>query len=286
LSPQLSRISLSPLALTAIFLSACHLFASDLQQPTPRDLARARGFRWVNDSSEHFLLHIEQGSALEHRRDLLKVRLETMRRRVLTRIGEQDYATPIHVFVVGARARMRPLVGRSTNAIAFHRSHVMVMVVTENWGAAAAHELFHIFAMNLWGVGPVWLNEGLGVYMDGQWLGNDLHATAAYLADQDALIPFDRLRKDFRDGDELVSYPQVGSFARYLFERYRLDAVKALWRNDVTEFERIAGTTLSQAEQSWREFLTTVAATKVRYPAFERRRSTQSKPRSQDVLPE
>jgi hypothetical protein len=274
------------LALTAIVVSACHLFASDLQQPTPRDLARARGFRWVNDSSEHFLLHIEQGSALEHRRDLLKVRLEEMRRRVLRRIGESDYPTPIHVFVVGARARMRPLIGRSTNAIAFHRSHVMAMVVTENWGAAAAHEMFHIFAMNLWGVGPVWLNEGVGVYMDGQWLGNDLHATARYLADQNALIPFDRLRKDFRNSDELASYPQAGSFAKYLFERYGLAAVKALWLDDATEFERITGATLPQVEQSWRDYLTTVDATKVRYPAFERRRSTQQIPRSPGVLPE
>jgi hypothetical protein len=266
------RQPLIALGLSASLFSACHVLASDLQQPTPRALASARGFRWVNDSSEHFKLHIERGSPLEHRRDLLKLRLEEARRRVLTRLGADDYAEPIHVFVVGARARMRPLVGRSTNAIAFHRSHVIAMVVTENWGAAAAHEIFHVVAMNLWGVGPVWLNEGLGVYMDGQWLGNDLHATAKYLLDRDALLTFERLRKDFRDADELVAYPQAGSLARYLFQQHGRAAVKALWQNDVPEFTRIAGADFTRIEQAWRDFLRTVDASKVSYPAFDARR--------------
>lgn len=266
------RRPLVAIGLSACLFSACHVFAADLQQPTPRELASARGFRWVHDSSEHFELHIERGSALEHRRDLLKVRLEESRRRVLARIGADDYAEPIHVFVVGARARMRPLVGRSTNAITFYRSHVIAMVVTENWGAAAEHEIFHVLAMNLWGVGPVWLNEGMGVYMDGQWMGNNLHATAKYLLDRDALLRFDRLRENFRAADELVTYPQAGSLAKYLFERHGRAAVKALWQDDLPEFVRIAGADLTQIERRWRDFLGTVDASKVTYPAFDARR--------------
>lgn len=266
------------IGLTACVACACHVFASDLQQPTPRELASTRGFRWVNDSSEHFQLHIERGSALEQRRDLLKVRLEESRRRVLTRLGETDYPRTIHLFVVGARARMRPLVGRSTNAIAFHRSHVIAMVVTETWGAAATHEIFHVVAMNLWGIGPVWLNEGLGVYMDGQWHGNDLHATARYLFDRNALLTFDQLREDFRDADELVSYPQAGSFAKYLFERHGRAAVKALWQDDLPGFTRITGAELDQIEQGWRDYLGTVDASKVNYRAFERRRASGGRP--------
>jgi hypothetical protein len=259
-------------------LTACHLLGRDVQQPDPAKLARARGFQWVRDSSEHFLMHIERGSALEHRRDLMKVRLEEARRRVLTRMGEAEYPLPIHIFVVGARARMRPLVGRSTNAIAFHRSHIIAMVVTESWGAAAEHEIFHVLAMNLWGVGPTWLNEGMGVYMDGQWLGNDLHAVAKYLLDRNVLIPLNKLKEDFRDADELVSYPQAGSFARYIFERHGVAAVKALWREDTVAFQALSGKTLAEVDPAWREFLLSVNAQKVTYPEFEAKQK-RAKPR-------
>jgi hypothetical protein len=250
-------------------LSACHLLGRDLQEPDPARLARTRGFTWVNDSSDHFILHIERGSALENRRDLMKVRLEEARRRVLARMGETEYAPPIHIFVVGARARMRPLVGRTTNAIAFHRSHVIALVVTESWSAAAAHEIFHVLAMNLWGIGPIWLNEGLGVFMDGQWLGNDLYAVARYLLDRKALLPLPDLMEDFRDADELVSFPQAGSLARYIFERHGVEAVKALWRGDAAAFQTRTGKTLAQVESAWREFLLTVNADRVLYLEYE-----------------
>src|SRR5687768_850901 len=212
---SLNAFSMIRWALLAAATSGCGWTPLRAQDVRPLQLREAPAFTWVADSTEHFDIHIEAGSAAETRRGIVAFQLEEARRRVMRVLGLETYPTRISVFVVGSRDRMNRLVRRKTNGIAFHRTHTIALVSTAEWSASSTHELLHILAMNTWGVGPVWLNEGLAVYADGKWHDQDLHATARYLLERRALPPIDRLIKRFRNLDELTAYPAAGSLVKY-----------------------------------------------------------------------
>ena len=237
-------------------LAGCQLWGLG-DQPTARELAGRAAFSWRADSADHFILHVDSALAARISAGPIQIRLERARERALRLLELPTYDSLIHVFMVGSRDRMQQLTGRVTNGIAFHNSRVVVLVSTPDWAASSAHEVFHVIAMSSWGVGPVWLNEGMAALADDQWRGSDLHTAARALLERNALVPLDRLSHDFRAIDELVSYPQAGSFAKYLHARYGVAAIRALWSEDAAEFIRIAGKSLPGAEREWRAFLRT-----------------------------
>jgi hypothetical protein len=249
--PGIKHISLA----AALLLSACQLVDRTPNQPDPQRLLRTRGFEWVTDSSDHFRLHIESASPAAQRTDLLKFTLEHDRTRVLRLLRESDFGPVIDVFVVASRDQMQRLTGQSTNAIAYHRSRVIVLTITSEWSATSAHEILHVIAMNSWGVGPVWLNEGLAVLADGTWQGQPLHAAAKALLDRDQLVPLDELIKEFRTLAPAIAYPQAGSLIQYIADQYGIAAVKLLWQQESADFLHIVGKDLETVEKEWRAFL-------------------------------
>ena len=236
-------------------LTACHVIDRPPRQPSPDRLVGARGFVWVADSSDHFRMHIDSGSIAAHRRDLLKFQLEHARSRVLTLIGEQDYARPIDVFIVADNAAMRRLTKQATNGIAYHRSHVIVLTVTPTWSAIPVHEVFHVIAMNTWGVGPVWLNEGMAVLADGVWQGRAVHEVTRELLVQQKLVSLERLTRRFRAEDAAVVYPQAASLLKYIGEQFGIEAIRLLWQRDDAGFARVTGNSLIAIDERWRAWL-------------------------------
>ncbi|MEX2284012.1 MAG: hypothetical protein WEE89_16115 [Gemmatimonadota bacterium] len=241
--------------LFSLLTTSCQLLDGTPRQPEPERLAATSGFVWVTDSSEHFRLHIDTGSIAVGRRDLLKFQLENDRTKVLWLVGDTGYVRPIDAFIVGTPEAMQRLTGQSANGIAYHKSHVIVLTVTPSWSAIPAHEIFHIIAMNAWGTGPVWLNEGMAVLADGRWHDRPLHDVARELLDGQQLVSLERLIRRFRDGEAAVVYPQAASLLKYIVDQYGLDAVKALWHGDDEDFLRIAGKDLAAVEASWRTWL-------------------------------
>ena len=241
--------------LLPILLTSCQFLNPTPLQPSPERLASARGFVWVTDSSEHFRMHIDSGSIAVRRRDLLKFQLEHARSRVLTLIGEQDYARPIDVFIVADNAAMRRLTKQATNGIAYHRSHVIVLTVTPTWSAIPVHEVFHVIAMNTWGVGPVWLNEGMAVLADGVWQGRAVHEVTRELLVQKKLVSLERLTTRFRAEDATVVYPQAASLLKYIGEQFGIEALKLLWQRDEAGFSRMTGSSLIAIDERWRAWL-------------------------------
>ena len=244
-----------PLALLLILLTSCQVLDRTPSQPRPDRLVGARGFVWVADSSEHFRIYVDTGSIATQRRDLLKFQLEHARSRVLTLIGEDDYARPIDVFIVANNAAMRRLTKQATNGIAYHRSHVIVLTVTPTWSAIPVHEIFHVIAMNTWGVGPVWLNEGMAVLADGIWQGRAVHEVTRDLLKQKKLVSLERLMTRFRDEDAAVVYPQAASLLKYIGEQFGIEAIKLLWQRDEAGFTRATGSSLLAIDERWRAWL-------------------------------
>jgi hypothetical protein len=225
------------------------------QQPTARQLERARGFDWVVDTTEHFILHVQGGSPAAARKDLLGFQLDRARERTLQILNQQDFPDRIDVFAVSSRERMDDLVGRSVDGMAYHRSKVITLVLGDSISGSPAHEVFHVIVMNVWGLGPTWLNEGMSVDAAGSWRGRDVHAVARELRARDQLAPIERLTRDFRALAPQVAYPQAGSLVRYIRERYNPESLHALWNGDDVEFARLAGIDLAALDDLWRDWL-------------------------------
>jgi hypothetical protein len=220
-------------------------------QPDAGTLERRRGFDWVADTTDHFILHFQRGGSAAARSDLLGFQLDRARERTLQVLNEQDFPDRIHVFAVESRARMDDLVGRPIDGIAFYRSKVITLVMGDSVSGSPAHEVSHVIAMNVWGVGPTWLNEGLGVHVAGNWRGRDVHAVARELRARGQLVTLDKLTQNFRSLDPRIAYPQAGSLVRFIRERYSPEALHALWLGDEAEFTRLAGIDLPAIDRLW-----------------------------------
>lgn len=221
------------------------------RQPDALELLARTDFSWATDSSAHFVYHAERGSTAHERMPIVMARMEQALARVLDVLGLESYGPRIHVFMVDARPKMRRLTGRSTNAIAFHRTNVVALTVTASWSTLTPHEVLHVVAMNEWGRAETWLNEGLAVYAAGEWRGRDVHELARELAAQRRLIPMGRLVANFRAHDDQVAYPQAGSFVRFLYEKYGRDAVAAAWRTGASGLPEVTGRSLAELEDEW-----------------------------------
>jgi hypothetical protein len=240
------------IALGCALLFSCALVS---RQPDARDLQSRSGFRWAVDTTDHFILHLEESSSGEKRADLLGFQLDRARERALDLLSETNYEPRINVFVVGSRSRMQKLVGRIIDGIAYYNTNVIALVSGDSVSGSPIHEVFHALAMRTWGLGPTWLNEGMSVYAAGTWQGRDLHSRARELRDRNELAPLDRLTHDFRALDPRISYPQAGSFVRFLREHYNPAALHALWVGNDAEFTRLAGIDLAAADKLWRDSL-------------------------------
>lgn len=127
------------------------------------------------------------------------------------------------------------------------------------------HEIVHVIDPQL-GKSVVFLKEGLAVHLAGAWGGQDLHSYTKLLANKDELLPIGQLLDDvaFRNFPPEVTYPQAGSFVRYLIELFGVDRFKKLYpiedsstaMSTLSEgFIKLYGLSIQEAEQAWQEFL-------------------------------
>lgn len=236
--------------LILILLSGCGKII--LRGPTPSQLQFKSSFEWVLDTSENFIYYVEEGSPGAMRLEYIKNVTESSMEPVLNILGIHDYNDQeIHVFIVDSRQRMKELIGWETNGTAFPSSYVMIMIVTDSWSSIGSHELFHVLVYHHWGKGRRWLNEGLAVFSDDKWHGHDLHSLANLLHENNRLVSINTLISNFNSVNDMISYPQAGSFAKFLFETYGRDAVKNIWINGDKVLEDVADLSLIEIEQKW-----------------------------------
>ncbi len=125
----------------------------------------------------------------------------------------------------------------------------------------------HVMAGNAWkGKPKFWINEGFAVYSDEMWYGFPLHDLNKYLLLEKKLIPLGELIENFRYYSDMVSYPQAGSFVKYLYEQYGVDKIKDLWKSGAAKnFKRVLGKDIAALEKDWHGKLMEADATKIKY---------------------
>jgi len=222
-------------------------------QLKPETLAAQRGLSWTTQASGDFVIYVEPGSPGERQLDTIERDAAEAKQRVLEIIDEPGYPDVVFIFVVDSRDRMKQLVGRRSNAIAYYTTNTMCLIVGETIRAHAAHELLHIVAMNAWGEPDRWINEGLAVYAGGDWRGHDTHGLGKYFDQQGQLPSLHDLTRRFAKLPGLVSYPAAGSFVRYLYETHGLETVKAVWGGDT--LPEATGMSVEELDAAWRSEL-------------------------------
>jgi hypothetical protein len=252
-------------AVLLVSLGALSGMLAEARILTVHGLRTAKGFSWATRRSAHFDFYVEIGTFAERDFDKIVARMEQSRTG-LERLLGAPAGKRTAVFVVASRERMKALIGLEVNGYAI--GGLSAMVYSETIKAIGAHETCHILARSLWGGSHgVWINEGLAVYSDDQWRGLPLHSIAKWLLDRDKLAPLKALVPDGwgRKYSDMITYPELGSFVKFVYENYGLQAVKTLWQRGAGGAEAALGKSLSQAEMEWRSELAKVDASSLQY---------------------
>ena len=231
-----------------------HLVATGLMQPSPESLDRHRDFRWVIDTTQHFVVRAETASVPIARLDSIESHLEVALRHVLETLELADEPERIHAFAVGSSRRVRALLGREVDGRAFFGTRVFAFAVSADWHATARHELTHVVLRNRWpGEPDQWLSEGVATYVGDHFHGRDVHQLVRErLVATGRVLPLRVLVRDFSRHPDEISYLQGASVAKYLRERFGVAALRAVWRGGLEALPRATGEDLDTFERHWR----------------------------------
>jgi hypothetical protein len=132
------------------------------------------------------------------------------------------------------------------------------------------HESVHVYSARF-GSPVALFNEGLAVAFQvdpvsgdfvARWSGTPVHDLARQFRQQGRLIPLSELltTNDFRKPDPNLTYPEAGSFMRYLLDVYGLEGIKRLFQrgnpadsSDAVrqQFLAVYGRAIADVERDW-----------------------------------
>lgn len=224
-------------------------------------------FEWITDSLDHkTFIYCEKNSFAYTNIEILRDRIQYHIESTIAFIGIEHYDKPIHYFILENRERMKLLIGHETNGSANYKENYVTAIFSSKIKSAYSnHELFHLTAMNEWGYTESWLNEGMAVFSDNNWFGYSLHELSKYLIDQNRYIPMDKMTKRLRMFDSLITYPLLGSFAKYLEDTYGRETVTQIWKTGKKRMKRFTGKSLAELENEWLKMLGSVEYDDIHY---------------------
>jgi len=236
-------------------------------QKSLEELKNAKGFTWITKSTPHYDLFVDSGTLAEREIGQLEREMEDSLPGLQKLLGGPLKAR-LQAFVVSSEPRMNKLMGGGGLSTGFAWGTIITMVYQQDLRDMGIHETCHNMARFLWGNShAAWVNEGLAVYSENNWRGVPLHQLAKWLLDRHKIIPLndviaEGLHQKFND---MVTYPELGSFLKFVYETYGLDSVKVLWRRGAKGARKAFGKPLDAVEQEWLAALSQIDATSVHY---------------------
>lgn len=139
------------------------------------------------------------------------------------------------------------------------------VVYNEKCKFIGEHEDTHLLSLP-WGLSIYLFCEGLAQYMEDGFMGEDLHVVAKKLFQENKLYPLEWLcaNNNWKNVEPIIIYPQAGSFAKFIIEKYGKDKFRELYQNtsrnfetskNINEIERAYHKDIGQLEQEWLDFL-------------------------------
>lgn len=200
--------------------------------PTKLETLSNTSCNWQHDSTAHFDYYYELNSPSAVYVDTAKIYFEKMFSELLSFLGVNNYGSKLNLFMVGSRKRMKEILSwQETNGIAKTEDNTVYSVFNKDINTFGKHEFCHVICFNSFGgrCKEIWINEGLAVASDDRWWGFDLYSLSNYLITKKKLIPIRDLMDDFHSYNSLISYPECGSFVKYIKEKYGLDLIRDIW---------------------------------------------------------
>lgn len=232
---------------------ACAVLPAQVPRRFRREVLKAKhGFHWKEAQSAHLDFYFESGSPAEHDISQIEAKAEQDYSHILHLLGAEPTGFRLQSFIVGSRARMKRLCGEESNGLAV--GSVFLAVYGDSINALGSHEPCHVLSQHLWGTpNGLWLTEGLAVYSLDQWQGHSLHSICKQLRDQGKLAPITDLfdNKQWKQHSEMVSYPEAGSFIKFLYEKYGMSAVKTIWTTGAKGIPNAFGKSAEQLQSEW-----------------------------------
>jgi len=250
--------------INCLLLITCSLIV--FNGPSAEELYNHKNMKWQTETTSHCKLYFEAETYAHKNLSVLKNGVEKSYSHILSLLGENAYNDTIHIFIVDSRKTMKDLLGWETNGSAFPKHNVACYVYSKAIKAATSHhEITHIISINVWGDSQTWIKEGLAVYSDDGWHGYSLHGLCKYLMEKHTLVPLKSLITKFNSYNDLITYPQAGSFVKFLYENYSSEIVKGVWKKGWHSIPAITGKDLDMLEQEWHTILNEIEFTNIDY---------------------
>jgi hypothetical protein len=135
------------------------------------------------------------------------------------------------------------------------------VVYNEKCKFIGEHEDTHLLSLP-WGLSIYLFCEGLAQYMEGNFMGNDLHLVTKKLSQENKLYPIKWLcnNNNWKTIKPTVIYPQVGSFVKFLKDNYGKDKFKKVYKStsrnydiakNLLKIENIYSKNINTLEKEW-----------------------------------
>ncbi len=241
------------LSIMVMILSSCSLIQIGGYNPPSRTEVLSNSiYTWISDSTTHFNYYYELNSICTNYIDSTKIYMEKGYPELLEFLGVKNYRSKLNLFMVDSRERIKKIIGMETNGIAKVDDNTVYSVFNSTIKTYGKHEFCHVITCNEWGMyKEIWLSEGLAVNSDNKWWGFEIHSLANYLKARGKLIPIEDVIESFHKYESFITYPECGSFVKYIKEKYGLDIIKELWKLGRIGFENKLGKNISEIEKEW-----------------------------------
>ena len=219
---------------------------------------------WNVTKSEHYTFHYRPGSLAEEQIAFI-VEIQEMSYTRITSTLHVTFDQRIDYYLYPSQWDKLFTMGersRGNANLLFTEIHA---VYREGVKTIGCHEDTHIISYWTLGNPPPFLQEGLAVSMMESWYGRPVHEWAQEFLQKKRLIPLKSLliSHNFWKYNTKVTYPQSGSFTKYIIDIYGIEKFKTVYSQAVDEtienvFRNVYGKSIDELEQEWILYLESI----------------------------
>jgi hypothetical protein len=248
----------------SITISSCSF---DYYAISPQNVFKNKNFAWCSDSTQHIKYYFASNSRVSKDIDTIKEKSERYITHILMLIHEDNYLQKISMIFTESRLKMKELTNLESNGLANPKYNAVYYVYGDSLRVNGEHEFNHVIVTNLWGNNHIsrWLAEGFAVFSDDLWWSKPLHLLNKYFIDKGIFVSLPELQSNFNKHSDLITYPESGSFVKYLYEKYGYQKIKRLWQQGEDEVESIYGKSFDELEKEWVDVIKSYDAKGIKY---------------------
>lgn len=157
-----------------------------------------------------------------------------------------------YLLMLDSRKEMEQVVGLNVKGFASVSNDMAFFVYNPGIRPYFKHELFHLFAFNIWGEpSNRLLDEGGAMLTDDECLQYDdpISTINKFLYEQKMWFDFEELINNFTEKaaeNDMIAYLQAAFIFRFLYEKYEIKNMEELWKIGFSQFEKIYGFNIVQ----------------------------------------